>query len=123
MYAGILRNEETKLVATGVPLHIVVADDVKELSHKITSPATNLSKARHIMKIIIQKIREACPHCTEAHLFYTLPLPELDALFNAAYQSLLVIVLYPGPSDAERDKRKVGDLSYVTLYELIVKCL
>lgn len=87
MYAGILRNEETKLVATGVPLHIVVADDVEELSHKITSPATNLSKARHIMKIIIQKICEACPHCTEAHL-NTLPLPELDALFNAAYQSL-----------------------------------
>jgi len=75
-----------------------------------------LSKASLVMK----KLVTLCPGSPSATQMSTKTPAELDALFSAAFMSLCGLI-YPGRDAEWLDKRRVGDRSYLTVYDKVGK--
>jgi len=73
------------------------------------SDITNLSKARKVMHVL-------CTGRTEC--IASLSISDRDNLFQHQYLKLFHD-MYPNQSEEELDRRRIGDLQYMTVYDLI----
>jgi hypothetical protein len=75
-----------------------------------------LSKAKYVMKALVAR----CPQGRSYVDVSRLGQPELDALFEVAYVALCGEI-YADSTLEVLDDRRVGDRSYVTIYDLAKK--
>jgi hypothetical protein len=76
----------------------------------------NLSKAKKVMGVVLSFAGEAHTARTIAQL----TIAQRDIVFSSAFLAM-ALVLYPGADAAEIDRLRIGNMSYLTLYDLINK--
>lgn len=77
---------------------------------------TLLSKARFVMKTLVSY----CPDNSTSAAVSRMSQSDLDALFDIVYICLCEKI-YPGTAIETLDGRRVGDRSYVTIYDHVKK--
>lgn len=76
-----------------------------------------LSKGRYVVDALVK----FCPGAPSTNELSKKNCRELETLFASAYCTMCSII-YPGTSVEVLDKRRVGDRSYVTVYDHLKKC-